>query len=212
MAATDSLLFHGFNYLNPVVKEEPFNTQCDEALPPLQPEESNASSSSGFGEGSSSSIEVPQQPPGDSSEIADISLLMGSETVLRTSLNPTEFSFGGRKVACQRCDGEFNSWLDALQHLATELERPPCNLSGETSFRDRSLHTKWGAFETNISQPEPIKAEPHQCSHCKRKFKYKSKLDVHFRRHTGEMPYMCDHCGKSFRQKHHLTRHLGLHQ
>ena len=50
--------------------------------------------------------------------------------------------------------------------------------------------------------------KPYTCSQCGLSFDRPSKLDVHFRIHTGAKPYSCEFCGKSFNQKPNLRTHM----
>ena len=50
-----------------------------------------------------------------------------------------------------------------------------------------------------------------ECDICKKTLKYKLKLTIHKRVHTGEKPYKCEVCEKSFTQKSNLTTHILVH-
>jgi len=46
------------------------------------------------------------------------------------------------------------------------------------------------------------------CDVCKKNFESGSKLEDHYRRHTGERPFQCHVCGNKFRYKGDRTKHL----
>jgi len=46
------------------------------------------------------------------------------------------------------------------------------------------------------------------CDVCKKCFESNSKLEDHYRRHTGERPFQCHVCGNKFRYKGDRTKHL----
>jgi len=49
------------------------------------------------------------------------------------------------------------------------------------------------------------------CSACKKTFRTLSKLERHFRVHTGERPFKCEICQLRFKTQSDLTRHSLLH-
>ncbi|XP_059081028.1 zinc finger protein 765-like [Tigriopus californicus] len=53
---------------------------------------------------------------------------------------------------------------------------------------------------------------PFPCLDCDMKFKTKTNLTAHQRKHTGEQKYFCDICGKRFPYKTSLTSHIRSHE
>uniref|UniRef100_UPI00254208D4 zinc finger protein 684-like n=1 Tax=Euleptes europaea TaxID=460621 RepID=UPI00254208D4 len=51
----------------------------------------------------------------------------------------------------------------------------------------------------------------HKCSWCGKNFRYRSKLLIHQRTHTGEKPFECSDCGKRFSCSGNLQKHLRTH-
>ncbi|XP_028842187.1 zinc finger protein 629 [Denticeps clupeoides] len=49
------------------------------------------------------------------------------------------------------------------------------------------------------------------CTHCGKRFRCFSQLEIHQRSHTGEKPFRCTLCGKRYAQKGHLYTHQRTH-
>ncbi|XP_030272557.1 zinc finger protein 37-like [Sparus aurata] len=51
----------------------------------------------------------------------------------------------------------------------------------------------------------------YSCEACGKAFKYKSRLCMHMKTHTGEMPYSCTTCGQGFSFRSSLMIHMRIH-
>eukprot|EP00039_Didymoeca_costata_P010782 m.146030 g.146030 ORF g.146030 m.146030 type:complete len:743 (-) comp14961_c0_seq2:2471-4699(-) len=80
---------------------------------------------------------------------------------------------------------------------------------------DENKHQDVSPGENKQPELVPIKEADgyHRCpfAGCGKKFKKRSKCQVHMRVHTGERPYACNDCGKKFQQKSTLKRHQLTH-
>ena len=55
--------------------------------------------------------------------------------------------------------------------------------------------------------------KPFKCPfpNCEKKYSIKSRLQVHYRTHTGTKPFICNFCGKAFNEKGNLKTHERFH-
>lgn len=78
-------------------------------------------------------------------------------------------------------------------------------------------------FKENVIEKEEAKQHmassqhkaavgPHDCPHCKKKFKFASSLLAHCVIHTGKRPHHCSDCGRSFSFRQSLDRHRQTHK
>jgi len=62
-------------------------------------------------------------------------------------------------------------------------------------------------IEHNIATTAHDIERKYPCKVCNKKFKYKSKLEIHSTTHSETKPFSCDKCHKNFRRKGYLLRH-----
>ncbi|GFY20142.1 hypothetical protein TNCV_2148351 [Trichonephila clavipes] len=64
-----------------------------------------------------------------------------------------------------------------------------------------------GLYETSLRKNVGAQVFPFACPQCPYTSHYKSNLNRHIRKHSGERPFVCKICGKSFVQKCYLRSH-----
>ena len=108
---------------------------------------------------------------------------------------------------CATCKTVFRKENDLNEHLLSGLK---CTESENTDTRCRSRNERLAHTDSETNSLE--KKRPFQCHQCEKAFPWRSKLDEHLRRHSGEKPFQCDQCDRAFLRKSDLNEHLKRHQ
>lgn len=108
------------------------------------------------------------------------------------------------KYKCEECDRIFSSPKALKNHIKSQHrnEYPyHCPICGQGLMYKQRL--KWHMLAHSDERNS-------ECKLCQAKFKRPAQLNVHMRRHTGEL-LPCDICGKRFINTGALRRHMGIH-
>ena len=109
-------------------------------------------------------------------------------------------------------DGEsLNEVCDDLQGEFNDMELPfPCEIC-DNRFASESNLTNHKKHQHGIgSNPEKSAEEEktYKCTNCPKSFTEQSKLDLHFKVHTGELEHQCQFCDEAFDKIMALIAHL----
>ncbi|KAI1260017.1 hypothetical protein F5Y18DRAFT_269209 [Xylariaceae sp. FL1019] len=141
-----------------------------------------------------------------------------SDPVIKSEPQTLEKAKNFKPLKSNSMDGETNS--DETKTSVDRLMKVIQTKQEKEAATKRGQHTSKGhdcqdnTRSKRVSNDSMIKDKPHACrkKKCEERFSQPAQLQVHDRKHTGEMPHKCLGCGKRFTQKGNLTTHERRHR
>jgi uncharacterized Zn-finger protein len=84
------------------------------------------------------------------------------------------------------------------------------DLPGHTSASSRKTMSRCEMCVTSFTHQRRGRERNFSCDVCKKRFTSRSKVDIHFRVHSGERPFSCEFCKKMFAHGSNLNKHRKL--
>ncbi|CAH0546322.1 unnamed protein product [Brassicogethes aeneus] len=122
---------------------------------------------------------------------------------------------GLKPFICVVCNKEFvySRYLTSHQsrlhtvRVIDENSKTQCKYCNKIFAKQETLENHLLKHETNKG---PY-LKKHLCDVCGQGFSRKDKLNIHYRKHSGEKPFSCSYCGKSFIKKDYMIMHERVH-
>ncbi|XP_023932937.1 zinc finger protein 37-like [Lingula anatina] len=112
--------------------------------------------------------------------------------------------FGKKQYKCRRCDTQFQSWDELVEHRGSHGKR-----LFKCSLCDKLLASK---HSLEVHERTHTDERPFRCEQCGKSYRQQSSLLSHVLSHTGVKNFICEICGKMFADGVSLKQHSVIHR